>query len=159
MLKVNPQPLTFIVALKLMLKFKLTNSKLKQTAFKRNNTNDLMNQTEKTGKKVVDIHVLKDEKCLLFSISAHLQFHWLNCDACAPHWIILWAILPENLFSLKSFVAAPFISLAAVLLLLDRCIEKVKLLSQHRLYVSATTFQKCTTTIDSLNRFIKYLIH
>ena len=48
MLKVNPQPLTFIVALKLMLKFKLTNSKLKQTAFKRNNTNDLMNQTEKT---------------------------------------------------------------------------------------------------------------
>lgn len=39
MLKVNPPPpLTFVVALKLMLKFKLTNSKLKQTAFKRNNT-------------------------------------------------------------------------------------------------------------------------
>ena len=39
MLKVNPPPLTFVV-LKLMLKFKLTDSKLKQTAFKRNNTKD-----------------------------------------------------------------------------------------------------------------------
>ena len=51
MLKVNPQPLTFIVALKLMLKFKLTNSKLKQTAFKRNNTNDLNEQILKNQNK------------------------------------------------------------------------------------------------------------
>ena len=43
MLKVNSPTLTFIVTLKLMLKLKLTTSKLKQIAFKENiehHTND-----------------------------------------------------------------------------------------------------------------------
>lgn len=53
MLKVNPPPpLTFVVALKLMLKFKLTNSKLKQTAFKRNNTMISKTILEKTDKRL-----------------------------------------------------------------------------------------------------------
>ena len=85
MLKVNPQPLTFIVALKLMLKFKLTNSKLKQTAFKRNNTNDLINQTKKNNIKDCRYSCFKGWKmsAIQYFIPSAIPLTKLWCLCCA----------------------------------------------------------------------------
>lgn len=132
--KINPPPLTFVVALKLMLKFKLTSSNLKQTAFRRNNTNDLINQTKKSIKM---FYVLKDEN-VCHSVFAHLQFHWLNCSACVAMWLImLWAIPLESSIQFKIICGCSFHQFGHGACIVDRCIENLEMLSQHRLYAAA----------------------